>query len=189
MNIGIDVDGVLGDLIGGLIIVANERHGLALTSEDYDDWGFFQDNFEFSTSHVLNMMDEAWERGLVELIEPGSAKWIHDLKSQGHDITIITRRTYKSHPAVTAWLHKQGIKYTVLIFNGPGIEKLDYPIDVLIDDAPTIAEKAKKHPEKSVYLLDRVWNAHVDTHQPPFNVSRVKSLEQALKFLRRFSGK
>ncbi len=189
MDIGVDIDGVLGDLVGGLIVVANEKLGLNLRLEDYDEWDFYQTNYGVSTSWVLNAMDEAWERGLVELIEPGSAKWIHDLKSQGHDITIITRRTYKSHPAVTAWLHKQGIKYTTLIFNGPGTNKLDYPIDVLMDDAPTIVEKAKKHPEKSVYLLDRVWNAHVDTHQPPFNVSRVKSLEQALKFLRRFSGK
>lgn len=183
MEIGIDVDGVLGNLVGGLIVVANEKLGLSLRLEDYNEWDFFQTNYDVSTGWVLNAMDEAWERELVELIEPDSAKWIHDLKSRGHDITIITRRTYKSHPAVTAWLHKQGIKYTTLIFNGPGTNKLDYPIDVLIDDSPTIAEKAKKHPKKLVYLLNRVWNRHVDIGVPPFNVQRTNSLEEVLIYL------
>lgn len=184
MNIGIDVDGVLADLMPGMLEVVKAQTGVDVDIDKYDSWTYLQDNFGFSTAEVLDFMDQTWFKGLVTMLEPGISKHISSVQHAGHMVTIITQRTRPTHVDATAWLEENCIPYDALVFNDGrnGLTKLDYPIDVLIDDSPYLVKEMVKYPGKKLYSLKQAWN---DPGECPFNVVQVDSVAEALGIIER----
>ncbi len=184
MNIGVDVDGVLADLMPGTLEVIKKRTGVDVDIDEYGSWTYLQDNFGFSTEEVLGYMDLAWFSGLVTMLEPGISEHISRMRRAGHLITIITQRTRPTHAASTTWLQENCIPYDALVFNDGcnGLTKLDYPIDVLIDDSPYLAKEMAKYPDKTLYSLKQPWN---DPGPCQDNVTHVASVAEALELIER----
>ena len=175
MRIGIDIDGVLADITAAVLPIVNREIGGNITKRDIENWWYVPQKIGESKGGLaeksfLDMMDEAWMEGNVPLEEPNLVNAVKKLRKKGHEITIITRRTFRSHPFVVRWLHDQGFRYDILTFSGHE-SKLVHPIDVLLDDAPSIVEQALVT-EKRVYLRDQPWNRKLV--QLPWNVTRVK---------------
>ena len=186
MNIGIDVDGVLADLMPGTLEIIKKQTGIGVDIGEYDSWTYLQDNFGFSTEEVLDYMDQAWFRGLVTMLEPGVQEHISRVQHAGHLVTIITQRTRPTHADAAAWLEKNSIPYDALVFNDGrnGLTKLDYPIDMLIDDSPYLAKEMVRYPYKTLYSLKQSWN---NPEPCPDNVVHVTLVAEALELIERSS--
>ena len=181
MNIGLDVDGTLADLMPGTLKVVEDETGIVVDIDKYDSWTYLQDTHGFSTKQVLGFMDTAWSRGLVTMLEPGIQEQMARLQNTGNVITVITQRTAPTHWVATKWLLDHGIPYDVLVFTTK-LNKMDYPIDVVVDDSPYLAKDMDRYPDKTLYSLRQSWNES-DPHLP--NVVHVTSVAKALDAIER----
>ena len=179
MDIGIDVDGVLTDMTNATLPLMERDFGVHIEKSEISSWTYVPQTIGCSEREYLSRMDEAYASVDVPEEEEGVGELTQLLSESGYDVTIITRRTFKSHPYVTAWLHDHDVVYDALIFSGRK-SKLAYPIDALIDDQPGIVDHTLKYPSKRIFLRTQPWNADVDVSQYP-NVTRVSSLRDAIE--------
>ncbi len=183
-NIGIDIDGVMAHLIAGIAPFVQAEYGITVANEDCVKWNYIADRLG-GVGAMLRVMDEAWAEGDIPMMEEGLPGTLKRLSHKKFHKTIISARTYPSHPHVVYWLQDHGLEYDSLVFiglsNNP-LSKFDYPIDVLIDDRPSMVEEARGYPQKFLYLYDQPWNqdAVIDPVCNPNNVQRVSSLSEAV---------
>ena len=173
MRVGVDIDGVLADIEAPVLVMLRERYGIELIREDIDRWNYVVEEFDIPAPEYLSMMDEAWAQGDVPLEEPDLSESLRRIKDASNTVTIISKRTRPSHPSVVQWLHDHDLWYDSLVFAW-GESKLNYPIDILVDDHTRIVEQAARHPNKTVFLRDQSWNRSVDRF--PINAERVNSM-------------
>ncbi len=178
MRIGIDVDGVLGNVSAAVIAMLREQ-GFAISDDDWADWGMtkLRHQTSMTISDLLDVMDQVWNARKVELHEHDTVASLYRLIDAGHTITVITKRTPNSRAAVAEWLNNMEIPYEALVFAGQE-SKLEYPIDVLVDDSPFILEDAVDYPDRKLYLIDRPWNSQASILFN--NVKRVRSIAEAV---------
>jgi len=138
MRIGLDIDGVLADIAGGTLRIMNNMFSTDYTLADWNSW-YFASDIVGGESRLLTIMEKAWDIGFVGKLEPNIGDTVDRMKEFGV-VTVISKRTYLSHPAVIRCLHEWKVKYDniVLLSGDNGEEKLEYPIDVLIDDHPSL---------------------------------------------------
>ena len=77
----------------------------------------------------------------------------------GANVFIISHRARTSHTAVTQWLNKFLIPYDGLVLIEDHIDKLTFPIDILIDDHPRLANRKT---DKKILLVTRPWNKLIE---------------------------
>ncbi len=185
MNIGIDIDGVIADQAKGVLQVINKAYGTCYTIDMWDSWIYASD-IVGSVSLLLKMMEEAWQLGYVKPVEFDIAATIKRIKKIGR-VSIISKRTYGSHVYVVQALQDWGIKYDNLILLSGDEEKLNYPIDILIDDHPTV-----DHPfyetRIPILLRDQPWNQGIKAGQYPrlTHITRIFSLIEAIPLLKEY---
>ena len=172
LNIGIDIDGVLADLISATVELFNEKFNTNFTKQHCTGWDFFIKTGLVDREGQTKLFNESWTRNLVRLEEPEVGQILWDLKKQGHRVTIISHRHSDTIPVVVTWLQRNWIVYNNLVFLGNTENKLKY-VDCLIDDHPRAAEKAIEYPNKTFYLRNQPWNQEDQGD----NVIRVDSLE------------
>ncbi len=187
LNIGIDLDGVLADLVGAAVKEVNLRRGLSLTKEDVKEWSYLVTDLGFTRDEQRRIFNRIWRNHRISLglEELDLVRYLGQLRI-GNFITIISHRHIDAHQFVVPWLVERNLLYDSLVFADPGEDKFDYPIEVLIDDHPGMVLKAKKHPEKLLLLRDQPWNKDLTkvlgaNFGWPSNVERLFSLSQARK--------
>jgi hypothetical protein len=159
MRIGIDVEGVLADSITAILPKIERDLGLVVRKDEFSHWKYGPELPYSSTRMFLGWLDEAFNKGEVELEEPNVVDYLKSLREYGHEITIISNRTFNSHVSTLSWLHEQGFHYdNVILGNG---DKLTYPIDVLVDDAPKWVETVRYFENLHLYLRTQPWNSAI----------------------------
>lgn len=194
MHIGIDLDNTLAELIGAAHNLYNITHPDQpdVPREVFGTWNAGS-ALGLSNSEFFKLLDDAWYQWDtlgIDLIEEDAAQTIELMRRYGHTIHIISNRSYVSHPHVAAWLNRGDIPYDVLTLTDMGkIEKLEFPIDVLIDDHPNLVERAEHYPYKMVLLYTQPWNAGllenrgIEVPPAPGNIKRVADLKEASEFI------
>ena len=180
MNIGIDLDGVLADQMGAVLPIIEREHGVRFRIEEIVNWDFLWQSLKISVSALLEMMEEAWFTEM-SLLDPEALVWLRGLQTEGHRICIISKRTRKSFASVCEWLDRNSIVFDDLIFVGRGRNKLEFPIDCLVDDSPYALKGAAAFPDKMFYLRTQPWNARENCLKS--NVVRVNSLSEACRLI------
>ena len=107
LRIGIDIDGVIAGQVEAVLPLLNQYMGTNYTVADWDYWFFAQDKLG-DRKTLLDMLDAAWMQGLVMPQEPGIAAKVKKLSKLGN-ISIITKRTHRSHPYVAQRLQDWGV--------------------------------------------------------------------------------
>lgn len=145
MIIGLDLDGVTAEYIGGLRDFIATKRGYSeqdighflpeVTDYGFSDWKNLGEDFvTFHTEAVA----EGLYAGLPVMQGASDALW--KLNNEGHHIRVLTKRFVKNgqHGKVVAdtalWLDAANIPYRDLSFIG---KKTDVFADVYIDDAPS----------------------------------------------------
>ncbi len=176
MNIGIDVDGVLADLISAAL--RNSRLS-DFTKKDVTEWDFFQKHgySKREQREIFFQVWNWWQDNELSLEYKYPDKLLKKLMKK-HRISIITHRDSNTHCSVVSWLNNYNIPYHDLLFVGDGLSKFEFPIDCLIDDSPKTVEEAKNYPNKKLYLVNQSWNKNII--DLPNNVLRVNDLGDAI---------
>ncbi len=176
--VGFDIDGVLADLTSGMAEIAERDYNIHIPHSAVDKWDFYVDVLG-GKGAMFRVMDQAWNELELQPEEPGLARTIARLSRGRYHRMILSARTYSSHKSVIRWIHDQDIRYDTVALVGSGLNKFDYPVDILIDDRPSCVEDVKRYPSKFLYLRDQPWNR--DVGDLPDNVERVKSVAEAVE--------
>ena len=168
MKVGLDVDGVLADVIQVWLSYNNQFRSAILKEEisEWDFWKRFQiDKFEFYKE--LSMCWQSWKN--IPATEANLSATTFELSQVGK-VDIVTARDESTHSSVQNWLKSKKISYKnyVGVPEGPEKTKLDY--DVFIDDSP-INAKNMLDAGKKVILYSQPWNSK-------FNDPRAKRIFQ-----------
>ncbi len=129
MRLGIDLDDVLADLIGGLIDLHHAMSGVRLDRELVADWSDFP-------PEVHRRMREAGYARLAPI--PTARRFLEELKRNGHRVFIITYRNPEAGPVTRRWLntHFAGLYDGLHCTGGSKVEACRaLRVDLLVDDS------------------------------------------------------
>ena len=179
MRVGVDIDGVLADLVEATIKAWNEENpDRQFKVGDWTSWDVWK-IMGNTPKEMHRLMDLGWSRWPDMLpMEPGLRQSLRRLRRVGHTIHIITGRNPGSYLDVVRWLDLHRIPYDSLTFLIKGVDKLEFPVDVLIDDNPN--EVLRVPFGKQLYLRDQPWNRmtyNLDTAMGG-NIKRVSGVRE-----------
>ncbi len=178
MRIGLDVDGVLADLVGMIIKIYREETGLSIDRSHITEWEFWK-KLSMTRQQFISLLIKAWERWEeVEPVEDDLAEDVEDLSKIGR-VDILTQRPAATIVNVKKWLKRHNVRYSSFTWVPLKMSKADIFYDVYIDDSPRLAEKLSLT-DRTLLLYEQPWNINVKTRK---NVIRVKSLDEAVQLL------
>jgi hypothetical protein len=179
--VGIDVDSTLANLTDPLSQLIHEERGIMVPRYAVDKWDYYVEILGSAVT-MLEMMDRAWNDGMVVPEESRLSQTLRLLKIPKFHKMVITSRTPRSHAAVVQWLQDNGLDYNSTVLVDRSLSKFDFPLDILIDDQPACAEEVARYPSKFLYLRDQPWNQDVAL---PDNSMRVGSVREAVNHILR----
>lgn len=177
MKIGLDVDGVLADVIESWLSYNNRIRSWISKSEisEWDFWKKFQiDKFDFYKE--LSLCWQSWQN--IPTTEDNISKATAEISKLSH-VDIVTAREESTHDYVKKWLRSKNITYNnyVGVLEGAEKTKLDY--DIFIDDSP-INAKNMLDEGKSVILYSQPWNLKFDDPR----AKRIHSLRDSVSIIK-----
>ena len=168
LKIGLDVDGVLADVIDTWLDY-NNKIRKAISKEEiseWDFWGRYQiDKYDFYKE--LSLCWQMWHK--IPSTEENLSTTTSALSHVG-EVDIVTAREESTHTYVKSWLSSQKITYKNYVGVLEGLEKTKLDYDIFIDDSP-INAKSMLNAGKTVILYTQPWNLN-------FNDPRVKRIFQ-----------
>lgn len=175
-TVAIDVDSVLADV---MIVWADEysrQSKKKVNKQDIVRWDI-PTVLPISPAQVYKYFSYVWKHRWREI--PPTEQSIGDVTKRihrkGYRISIITKRERPTAPYVAMWLDMHNVYADELLFIYDGVPKANYPLDVLIDDAPKNLVDIVA--PKSAILFNQPWNKE-------FNWPvRVNTLSEAEKLL------
>ena len=163
MRVGFDLDGVgfnFGDSCHRYLESLGKAHlwKSGPTPEPYWDW--YKD-WGWTTDEFLEFCHAGADAGYIFRgpVREGFVECVEKVARLGHEIIIITDRSFGKTPAVsqgatTDWLAEHGIEYDELVFSA---DKTVVPTDLFVEDKlsnyDALVEKGT-----GCFLLNRPWN-------------------------------
>jgi len=155
LRIGLDVDGVLADVIQSWLSYNNKIRETIYKSEIYE-WDFWKkfkiDKFDFYKE--LSTCWASWQN--IPTTENDISTATAELSKLG-TVDIVTAREESTHNHVKNWLESKKIVYKNYVGVMEGLEKTKLDYDIFIDDSP-INAKSMLDGGKSVILYTQPWN-------------------------------
>jgi uncharacterized HAD superfamily protein len=168
LKIGLDVDGVLADVIHTWLDY-NNKIRRTISKEEISEWDFWEryqiDKYDFYKE--LSLCWQTWYK--IPSTEVNLSTTISALSNIG-EVDIVTAREESTHTYVKSWLSYQKITYKNYVGVLEGLEKTKLDYDIFIDDSP-INAKSMLDAGKSVILYTQPWNLS-------FNDPRAKRIFQ-----------
>ena len=158
MRLGIDLDGVVADFVGGWTRLYNTEFGAVVDPLDVDHWDAIPD-----LTHFAHMGDFwRWAAGidggsLFSHLQPypGAIDALRRLAKR-HSIVIVTTKPRWATHDTFAWIARHRIPTTEVHIAD---EKWRVPCDVYLDDGPHVLESLVAHrPDEVVCRYVRPWN-------------------------------
>ena len=171
MRIGVDVDGVLRDFVGKLILQYHEDYPghevLPVT-----DWGL---NLFFPIGNAI--FPYAFDHRAREIFEgadpyPGAISAMIALKERGHEIFYVTTQPRGKEVHTINWILKHNLPYDGIVITGI---KNAVNCDIFIDDGPHNI-KALREAGKLAVCFSQPWNRFVTG-------DRVKTLQEFVEIV------
>jgi 5'(3')-deoxyribonucleotidase len=165
LPIGIDLDGVVADFVGGWIkrMAAEYPEWKAPVEADITDWDFV-DQTVFPNDWTTFWQWVKMEHLFDDLnAYPGAVGAINDI-SHYSDIVFITARPVWACEDTLRWLDREGLGRFTVCYNG---SKTSIPCSAYIEDAPHfLAQYVAERPEAVTFRMVRPWNSMVDWTVP-----------------------
>ncbi len=200
MIIGVDLDDVLGDFVGGLCQYHNREYGTSFKKDDFHSFKFWE-VWGGNKKQAVDKVSDFYETPEFKNLEPmEGAQEAVDYLSQDHELRVVTSRPpfieKDGEPIfleekTKKWLDENfPNKFSEIYFaNNDYIEgskktkeKLEYcldsDIDILVEDALQHMEKYCQNKITKVFLSDSPWNQGKEL---PENVERVYSWDEIVR--------
>jgi len=194
MKAGIDLDGVVADLIGPSIKKINKRHyhnkGLLkkpLKREDITSYYFADCIPGLDWDEIVKIWDNS-EFILNQPLLPWARWGVKRLKDLGYEVYIVTARQSHLKAFTLEWLKKRKIPFDDIV-TGKREEKLSYiernKLDIFVDDRARNALDAAQFC-KRVYLIDKPYNRQLTARDTMEHVFRVLEWRDIIRSERGF---
>lgn len=162
-TVGVDIDGVLGNQVQGVLDRVNSRYGLTFTYEDVVEWNIQLGPTSFKAEIEQAMKDSSYV--LDMLVHEGAAKMLAVL-SDHWTVKILTVRPAEAMQWTREWLDKNDLLSDELLQAEEEL-KGGHGTDALIDDyPPNLAEFLDGNPDGHGILVDQPWNRSGDILKP-----------------------
>lgn len=156
--VGVDIDGVLGNQVHGVLERVNARLGLSFRYEQVVHWDApLGGSTSFKPEIEAAMSDPSYVLDMP--VHPGAAELLEALRRR-HVVKIITVRPRSAIPHTEQWLRKNGLVYDELVFAEEAL-KSRHGADVLIDDYPKNLAEFLDNSAGVGVLVDQPWNQEV----------------------------
>jgi len=152
MFISVDIDGVLCNMMGGLLPVANAKYGTDVKYEDVDDW--FYKNDRWNLSHEIKKLFA--DKTFLLSLQPmkGAREGMAKLKADGNRVMIITSRNQRYFLETSNWVYGNIGSFTVY----HAVDSKYQPdIELHIDDCIAQVKEFNEH-NVTTMLFDQPWN-------------------------------
>ncbi len=186
MKIGIDVDGVLADLVTPLIQFHNEKYGTELSVEDVKGYDLAE-AWEVSDAEHRRRIDDFLQSDRVSNLEPlEDARGVIDILASKHDLYVLTaRKPAIAREATERWVNERfPDSFEDVLFSEDSSSKAalceENDITLLIDDNPDHVRACSEHDVTGV-LFRQPWNEDADL---PEHVPKVHGWSQVLQLVR-----
>lgn len=167
-RVGWDLDGVEYDFAESVRRAAKHfGMDLEFCYGEPDDWYFYRP-WGLSDKEFVELCHRGADAGIIFAGErrPNGLEAINRLRDAGHEIHIITDRSFGSHPSVSEkltrlFLEEHGYQYDSLTFSA---DKTVVPTDFFIEDKIQNYD-ALDAVGCQVYLINRPWNLEDDNRR------------------------
>ncbi len=188
--LAVDIDGVLADWFGGLLLYAEHHY-------EREFHPACLDNHHISAVKAYGLSKTEEEELKAGFIESGGYKTLNSLggeatlcraKASGYKVLLITSRPEKRHRRAYGdtieWLHSHKMAYDLIFFGAnktdvvaeeiyPG--SITYMVEDRLDNAVAIA---KHYPETTVILINRPYNTNSSGDERYSNIIRVDTWDE-----------
>ena len=143
----------------------------------YEKMQYFnlQKSFDLDDEQYEDLLERGHEPEILLSYEetPGASSVINEWLNQGHDVSIITGRPFKTYEPSRIWLDRHGLESVKLYCldkygreqkmkdSGYSLELEDYlkmRFDFAIEDSPSAFRFFEHLPDLKVLVFDRPWN-------------------------------
>ena len=181
LKIGIDIDGVLADIVRPMLPLLARECGRAVTHEDIICYSF-REALNIPEERVAALMEEVVAAGYFEAAPPVAGAVEAMVLLRHHRIWLVTSRPERVRNETIRWLARHGVPYHELLFkpatakaaNGDGF---DLFVEDNLDTALVLSGEGIP-----VLLFDWPWNQHPTL---PDNVQRVRDWQEILSAVER----
>lgn len=178
MRLSIDLDSVLADTMSLYCKLWNGEHGTKLTKADLKTWDLttsFNVSKEESYEYFVKVWCNWWQ---LKPTEYRIGDKIRRLEAMGHDPWIITSQQIATRRNILAWLEENDIPHKQLCFIEGMPRKAAFPMDIYVDDYPTLMEHLPAN--RMHFLYTQPWNIEVKCTS---SVIRVISFDDVLSLI------
>jgi uncharacterized HAD superfamily protein len=152
--VGIDVDGILGDQIAGVLPRIARRFGLHLTESDIIDWELPVDGSNISKEIALALKDSTY---ISSMPVHADAREMIDAIYENHWIVIITARPDETNHLTERWLFSNRLWHDELLHSKEAT-KSEHETHILVDDYIGNVAEFLQNGRGTAVLVDRPWN-------------------------------
>lgn len=172
--IGIDIDGVLGNQITGVIPRVKDEYGITLKYEDIVDWRYDFGPSDISTEIAKALTDPEYVAGMP--VHGGARRMVTRL-FRHHHIVVITARPLETRDGTERWLQKRRLFADELV-NTREAGKSMSAADVLVDDyTGNVLEFLENSPGRAI-LVRRPWNGDDEELAPYVAAGRLAVVDE-----------
>jgi len=180
-KIAIDVDGTLANTMGALLEMLKDKKGTYHDTNEIDDWDEGVIRVFGSLEEFYQMYEKLW-REEREKIQPHVTREKLIELSKHYEIFIVSNRPDGEHEKfILDWLKKKfGLEYKVILVKEMADKMKIGEFDIVIDDAPVLAEVAQNYKNRKLILVKRPWNKKVCEKIKSENVFFAETTEEAI---------
>ena len=177
LKIGLDVDGVLADVIHTWLDY-NNKIRKAISKEEISEWDFWG-RYQIDKYDFYKELSLCWQTlHKIPSTEENLSTTTSALSHVG-EVDIVTAREESTHTYVKSWLSSQKITYKNYVGVLEGLEKTKLDYDIFIDDSP-INAKSMLNAGKTVILYTQPWNLNFNDPR----VKRIYTLKDAISIIK-----
>ncbi|MFC1971260.1 hypothetical protein ACFLV0_04980 [Chloroflexota bacterium] len=182
LSIGIDIDGVIADLVSAMLPILSETCGYAVTHADITEYDIgVALNIQGHMVHIWKAVFNDAFLIKVPMIQ-GALDGLNRISK--HKIVLITGRPQETRVVTENWLGKNNVKYDRLIFSRQGKDIYSEEIDLFVEDQYKEACNMASAGIMTI-LLDQPWNKRIVKSN---NIKRVSNWEEITKTIRQFEN-
>jgi uncharacterized HAD superfamily protein len=155
LRIGVDIDGVLGNQIDGILPRIKAKYGIELTYDDITDWQLPIGPASDVKVEIADAMEDP--ECVLNMPLHTDAKSFMEGVFEKNRVYVVTARPLEAKADTEAWLGRSGIPFDGLI-NLKERAKSMFQTDVLIDDYVGNVEEYLRNSSGTAILIEQPWN-------------------------------
>lgn len=168
--IGVDIDGVLGDQVTGVLARVEEELGIQLCYEDIVHWDLpIGSDTSFVPEIAKAMLDPLYVQSMR--VHAGAPEMLRRLRSK-YRVHVLTVRPREVRAGTVMWLEESGLEYDRFEFSKEAL-KSAHGTEVLIDDYDQNLVEFLSNSEGFGVLVDQPWNQSEDALEPFISAGRL----------------